>query len=315
MDVQSKILNKIKEYNKIVIYGHIRPDGDCYGCQFGLKDIIKATFPGKTVYVVGQVSEYVSFVGEPEIVSDDFCKEALSIVVDTGVSDRISDVRYKTGKEIIKIDHHISEDHYGVINWVIEEKPAGSEMIFEFYKKNKLKMSITGAIALYTGIVTDTGGFRYRGVTKSTLEAAGALLDFGVDVEYVNTKLSSTTLNEIELKGYFLNHIEKSKHFIYVKMPMEVYKEYGVNSEDAAAMVNQLAGIEGYPVWAIIIEYPNSEYRVRLRSIGIPIHIIGERYRGGGHENAAGAYVDSFDDVDKLAGDIDEFVEGYKRGN
>ena len=310
MSVTSKILSKIKEYNKICIYGHIRPDGDCYGSQFGLKDIIKSTFPEKEVYVVGETSNYVSFVGTPDVVKDEVCQQALSIVVDTGVAKRCGDPRYITGKEIVKIDHHISRDNYGDINWVIEEKPSCSEMVYDFYKKQKLKLSKRGAIALYVGIYTDTGGFRYRGVSGYTMQVAGALINSGAEVEYICNELSRTTLNEIELKGYLFNNFVKTKHFIYAKLPLSVYTQYGVSSEDAASLVNQLAGIDGYPVWAIIIEYPG-EYRVRLRSSGVPINMIGEKYRGGGHEFAAGATLDSFGECEAFAEDVNEHVERF----
>ena len=102
-----KILNKIKEYETIIIHGHKRPDGDCYGAQFGLKNIIKESFPDKNVYVVGQRSEFVDFVGKMDEISNETYQNALSIVVDTAVEDRISDERYTLGKEVIKIDHHI----------------------------------------------------------------------------------------------------------------------------------------------------------------------------------------------------------------
>jgi phosphoesterase RecJ-like protein len=108
------ILNKIKQYDKIIIHGHIRPDGDCYGAQFGLKDLILSSFPKKKVYVVGETSEYVSFVGQVDQIPDSEYNGALSIVVDTATKDRISDQRYLLGKEVIKIDHHIP-----IINMVI----------------------------------------------------------------------------------------------------------------------------------------------------------------------------------------------------
>ncbi|MDL2292767.1 bifunctional oligoribonuclease/PAP phosphatase NrnA [Acholeplasma sp. OttesenSCG-928-E16] len=312
MQVMKKILKKIKEYDKIVIYGHIRPDGDCYGSQFGLKDIIKTTFPKKEVYVSTELSDFVSFLGKSDNPSDLTCQESLSIVVDSGDSKRVSDLRFKNGKEIIKIDHHISNDLYGDINWIIEESPACSQMITDFYISFKeLKMSKEGAMALYTGIVTDTGGFKYRGVTRQTHNAAGLLLELGADVEFINNKLGKTTLNEIELKGYLLNNIVKTKHFIYVCIPKEIYNKFGVSSEDAAALVNQLAGIEGFPVWALIIEYDNNEYRVRLRSSGIEINKLAEKYRGGGHAQAAGASLDSFDDAKKLAIDVDALIDEH----
>src|SRR5574344_970490 len=97
------IIKKIKAYDRIIIHGHQRPDGDCYGAQFGLKDIIKNSFPEKEVYVVGETSDFVSFVGTPDRIEDALYEGALSIVVDTATEERISDKRYKLGKEVIKI--------------------------------------------------------------------------------------------------------------------------------------------------------------------------------------------------------------------
>jgi phosphoesterase RecJ-like protein len=85
-----RILNKIKSYDTIIIHGHKRPDGDCYGAQFGLKNIITSSFPNKKVYVVGERSDFVDFVGKVDTITDDVYEGALSIVVDTAVKDRSS---------------------------------------------------------------------------------------------------------------------------------------------------------------------------------------------------------------------------------
>lgn len=311
----NEILKRIKEHESIVIYGHIRPDGDCYGSQFGLKDILTNSYPDKKVYVSSEVSEYVKFLGTPDKVTDEIAKNSLSIVVDTGVLDRCSDKRCLTGLDIIKIDHHLGDDNYGNINWIETESPACSEMITELLLYSKeLKLSISGAKALYTGIVTDTGGFRYRGVTRRTHEIAGYLIEKGADVEYINEELSKTTLNELSLKGYLLSNINRTKHFIYAILKKDIYEKYGVSSEDASALVNQLAGIEGYPVWALVIEY-EKEIRVRLRSSGYPINQIAANYKGGGHANAAGATLENFEQIKDLAKEIDEYIDLNKDAN
>ena len=145
MEVMNKILEKIKEYNTIIIHGHKRPDGDCYGAQFGLKDIITTTFPNKEVYVVGETSEFVSFVGTVDTISDDKYKNALSIVVDTATKERISDSRYTLGSEVIKIDHHIPIDNYGDYIWVDTTFPSCAQMIAHFFNSfEELKISSTG---------------------------------------------------------------------------------------------------------------------------------------------------------------------------
>ncbi len=309
----TKILNRIKKYETIIIHGHKRPDGDCYGSQFGLKNIIKESFPNKKVYVVGERSAFVDFVGTIDVISDETYKGALSIVVDTAVEDRISDPRYKLGKEIIKIDHHIPVDDYGDIRWVDTNFPACSQMIAYFYTtyKKQLKMSLEGAIAMYTGIVTDTGRFRFRGVSELTHQMAGMLIDKGVDVEYIDGKLGKETLEMIGLKGYVYSNFVTTDGFIYLKMTRDIIEKFDVSDEQAASVVGLLGGIEGFPVWALFIEYPN-EVRIRLRSNGPTINELANRYGGGGHAKASGCRLEGWEQLPEFIKDAEAVVKAYK---
>ncbi|MCF7931610.1 MAG: bifunctional oligoribonuclease/PAP phosphatase NrnA [Acholeplasmataceae bacterium] len=308
-----RILEKIKAYNTIIIHGHKRPDGDCYGSQFGLKDIITTSFPNKAVYVVGEQSDYVDFVGQVDVITDDVYQGALSIVVDTAVQDRVSDKRYVLGKEVIKIDHHIPVDDYGHMRWVDTNFPSCAQMIAYFYHtfRNELKMTKQGAVALYTGIVTDTGRFRYRGVSRLTHQMAGMLLSLGAAVEEIDRHLSKETLNMVALKGYvYSNFVTTKGGFVYLKMTREAIIKYEVTDEQAASVVNLLSGIEGFPVWALFIEYP-TEIRVRLRSNGPDIDKLANHYEGGGHAKAAGAKLKSWDDIKRFVTDVEAVVKRY----
>lgn len=309
------ILGKIKEYDRIIIYGHIRPDGDCYGAQIGLKDIVKSSFPNKKVYAVGETSEYVSFVGDIDVIDEKEYEGALSIVVDTATRDRISDQRYSLGKEVIKIDHHIPIDQYGDIIWVDTDFPSCAQMIAYFYQKyeNELRLSEKGAIALYTGIVTDTGRFKYRGVDELTHRLAGMLITKGANPEEIDLQLSKVTLNEVNLKGFILSTFEISEHgFIYFRMTRKIINEYKVSDEDAAAMVSILGDIEGHPVWALIIEYPD-EIRIRLRSNGPDIDDIANLFEGGGHAKAAGGKLDNWRDLSRLIKIVDARIIEWRQ--
>lgn len=317
MKEKKVILNKIKEYETIIIHAHNRPDGDCYGAQFGLKDIIKNSFPNKKVYAVGEESDYVGFVGKIDKIPESTYEGALSIVVDTAVEDRISEPNYKLAKEIIKIDHHIPSEnsYYADYYWVDTDKPSCSQMIAEFYDtfKKELKLTYAGALAMYVGIVTDTGGFRYRGVDRKTHEMAGMLLDFGVDVAEVDIKLSTKSLDEVKVKGYILMNFEQTEEgFAYFRMTKEIQEKYNLTYEEASATVSTLAGIEGYPVWALFIESDN-EVRIRLRSNGPEIESVAKRYEGGGHAKAAGAKLKSYDELDAFVKDINEHLKNTKK--
>ncbi len=308
----NRILEKIKAYDTIIIHGHKRPDGDCYGAQFGLKDVIASSFPDKKVYVVGGTSDYVDYVGQVDDIEDSVYEGALAIVVDTATKERISDVRYETADFVIKIDHHIPVDDYGDLRWVDTSFPSCAQMITYFYYKfrDELKLTEKGAIALYTGIVTDTGRFRYRGVSKLTHQLAGLLLEKGVDIEYIDQKLSRETIDMVALKGYvFSNYVTKG-HFIYVKITRDVIEKYGVTDEQAASVVNALSGIDGYPVWALFIEYPN-EIRIRLRSNGPVISTLANEFNGGGHAKAAGAKLESWDELETFVEKADEIATAY----
>lgn len=299
MEILNKILEKIKEYDRIIIHGHKRPDGDCYGAQFGLKDIIVNSFPKKEVYVVGETSEYVSFVGTPDIIADSLFEGALSIIVDTATTERISDSRYKLAKEFIKIDHHIPIDDYGSIIWVDTSFPSCAQMIGYFYQtfKNELKISPAGAQAMYTGILTDTGRFRYRGVSQLTHEIAGMLVGAGADVVEIDKHLSTESIENFKFKANLYGKMQFDEGFVYVVITKEMMAEFGVSSEDAAATVNLMAGIEGYDFWFLAIEY-DDEIRLRLRSSGIVIDKLANMYDGGGHAMASGARLNSFDELD-----------------
>ena len=127
------LIQKIKEYDKIAIFGHTRPDGDCYGSLNGLKNIILTTFPKKRVFCLTSHVESLSFLGKMDFVEDYEFEGALAIVCDTSTRERICDQRYKLCNEIIKIDHHIIIDNYGDYNIVDEDIAATSLLISKFF--------------------------------------------------------------------------------------------------------------------------------------------------------------------------------------
>lgn len=314
MDKQP-ILDKIIEYKKIIIHTHTRPDGDCYGAGFGLKYILQETFPEKEVYLVGETADYVKFIGNPDTITDDVYQGALSIVVDTATKDRVADQRYTLGEYVIKIDHHLPVDQYGDYQYVDTSRPATAQIILEFYLdfSHILKMTMPAAIALYTGIITDTGRFKYRSVTSDTFRAVASLLDFGLDFTKVLQRLDVKSENQMKLQGYVLQNFEKTPNGVaYIKMTPEVIQKYGVSLEEATSLVNELSVLEDCPVWMLFAEYENNIVRARLRSKGPAIDLLANKYDGGGHKMACGANLGDWATVDKILADADQLVKEYK---
>lgn len=309
----NEILNKIKEYDCIFIHGHIRPDGDCYGSQFGLMHLIKENFPEKEVHVVGARADYVSFLGEPECetITDEMYKGALAIVVDCGDKNRVSDMRYQLADFVIKIDHHIATEQYGDLYYVLEDSPACCQIITSFAIETNLRFNDKAAFALYTGLVTDTGRFRFRGVTSETFKVAAKLLEYNVDVEKLDNYLSVETMDVVKFKGYVLqNACFTPNGVVYIKITRDIIDTYHISDEDAAAQVGLIGSIEGYPVYCLFIEYP-AEIRIRLRSRGPRVDKLANIYGGGGHEKAAGAKLTSWDDLPNFINDIDSLSKYY----
>ena len=287
-----KILEKIKEFNTIIIHSHIRPDGDAIGSQYGLMYLIKDSFPDKNVYVSGDYSDYVSFLGKPNLIDECLFKNSLSICLDCAIDERLSDNRYNLSDYSIKIDHHIKDKVYCDYEYIDDNAASCAEIIVEFYEKFKdeLIMSKDCANALYVGILTDTGHFRYDSVSSKTFKMASILLENGVNLGKIDTLLSSETLELLKLKGYGLNN---------------------VNYEDAATLVNLISNIKDIPVWAIILE-TDREIRIRLRSKGPSINTLAGKYNGGGHKMASGAKLKSWNELDNFIFDVDKLVKEYK---
>ena len=123
------ILEKIKEYDKIFLFRHFRPDGDAVGSTKGLAAILRETYPEKTVILQNSdFADYLEFLGpEDALVTDEEYKDALGIVIDTATTKRISNQKYSLCREVIKIDHHIPVESYGVLEWVEALWLAGDE--------------------------------------------------------------------------------------------------------------------------------------------------------------------------------------------
>lgn len=308
------LLEKIKEYDSIAIFGHVRPDGDCYGSLNGLKDIILTTFSKKRVFCLTSHVEYLSFIGKMDDVDDVTLTNSLAIVCDTSTRERICDQRYKLCKEIIKLDHHIIIDNYGDYNLVDENIPATSLLVARFFFKhqNELKITSVGATALYAGTVTDTSNFRLRGVDYETFSLAGRLVELGVNVEYVDQQLSTEVLRTTKIKAFIYRAMKVTKEgVLYASLPKYIIKFYNISYDEAASYVNLMSNIKECPVWILFIEYPK-EIRIRIRSNGPDINMLAESFGGGGHQKAAGASVKKWKKTKAFIKEANRLVKCYK---
>lgn len=304
------IIDKIKEYDSICIIMHIRPDGDCYGSSFGLKQLILDNFNNKTVYVLGEKHPTFYYMGETDDVSDEILKESLVISVDTGSRSRVADQRFTLGKYLLRIDHHVHIDPFGDYEYIDTESPATSLIITKLAMDFKLTVSKLAASCLFTGIVTDTGRFRYRGVTSLTHDAASFLLRLGFDQHEIYDNVYKKDLKTLKFEGELNTHLHTSENgVLYAKLPRSIIDSSGLTDKQVAEFVSKLADIDGYPVWVLFYQVKNMRIRARIRSKNVPINKVAENYHGGGHKVAAGAVVDSWDEAENLVTELDELLK------
>lgn len=318
-EIMQTILNKIKAYNRIVIFRHIRNDGDCVGASKGLQAILKLSYPEKEVILIEEnPSEYLDFLGpDDEPIPDEMYADALGIVVDTASENRISNTKYKLCKELIKIDHHIPLENYGDYIWVEEHRSSCCEMIVAFYEafKDELKIDSEAATYLYTGMVTDSGRFKYSEVNGDTLRCAATLLDVGIDTQTLFARLYLEAFGYLKFKAHIYNIMQITENGVaYIYIDRKMQEDFNLTTEQASACIGTLDSIRGAICWMAFIENGDEtgSIRVRLRSRFVHINEVAEKYRGGGHACASGATVYNQEEVEALLRDADAVVKEYK---
>ena len=317
-EVKQQILQKIKDYDRIFLFRHVRNDGDCVGATKGFKEILKDSFPQKEIYLIDEeTAAYLEFMGpEDEPVEKELYEGALGIVLDTGSEARISNKNYKKCAEIIKIDHHIPLENYGDLNWVEEERSSCCEMIVDFYEtfRDQLVLSQTAATYLYTGMVTDTGRFKF-GTSGDALRCAATLLDVGVDTETLYARLYLEAFEYLKFKAHLYHKMQITENGVaYLFIDKATQEQFNLSLEQASATVGTLDSIRGCICWVAFIENGDEQesIRVRLRSRFVHINSVAEKFGGGGHACASGATVYGKAQMEELLRDADQLIKEYK---
>ena len=316
----SAILKKIKEYDRIIIFRHFRPDGDAVGSTKGLQALLRLTYPEKEIYLQNNdFSEYLRFLGpEDQPIADELYSDALGLVLDTGTSNRISNQKYSLCKEVIKIDHHIPIEDYGNFQWVEEERSSTCEMIAAFYDclSDELKINTEAATYIYTGMVTDSGRFRFRDVSGETMRLAGIMLSQGIDTDTLFANLYLKDFDMFKFESFVYQKMKITENGVaYFTVTKAIQEKFGLTMESASSCVSYMDSIRGSLIWLAFIENDDGSYRVRLRSRFLPVNEIAEKYHGGGHACACGATVYSKKELRALLSEADKLLGEYKTTN
>lgn len=312
--MESKLLRLISEYDTIIIHRHSRPDGDALGSQLGLKRALLDNFSEKKVYAVGDKSARYSFIGEIDEIGDDVYKGALVFILDSSETSLVSDTRYQNAEKIVKIDHHIKRESFGDLEIVDESFESCCGLVADLLIKMNLTISKEAASCLYTGMVTDSGRFRFDSTTPKTFMIASKLLESNIDILDIYNHLYLDDFEMVVLRAKYVLKIKFTEHNVaYIKTTSEELKELNTDIFTVSrSMVNTMAGIKDVDIWVNFTEDKETGVIVEIRSNKYNINPIAVKYGGGGHAKASGATVSSFEEADKLLKDLDEIAKQGK---
>ncbi len=315
-----KIDELMQDVKTVGISGHIRPDGDCVGSCMGMYLYLSKNYPDVKVNVfLEDVPPELEFIKDTDKASRDYNTDVesydLFIALDCG-KDRLGNAEkfFDNAKNTINIDHHISNTGTGKVNNIVPTASSSCELVYTLIDQDRMDEDI--AKALYTGMVTDTGVFKYSCTSPKTMEIAAKLISYGFDfgslidhVFYEKTYLQNQILGRALLESILLMD-GKCIVSVISKQTMDFY---GATSNDLDGIVNQMLLTIGVGCSIFMYENEPLEYKVSLRSDGsVDVSKIAQIFGGGGHMRAAGCTVNGtqHDVINNITKYIHQQLEG-----
>ena len=309
------IADEVKDAKSIGISGHVRPDGDCVGSVMGLYLYLKKLYPKKQIDIyLEQPAEIFNCICNIDKICSEFnidIEYDAFFALDCN-SERLGDVEpiFKKAVKKINIDHHISNNGCGDLNFLEPERSSTSELLYELMDKTKLDEEI--AKAIYIGIIHDTGVLQYSNTSPRTLEIASELIKFGFDFPKL---ISETFYEKTYLQSQIMGRaVLESIRFMDGKCIVSIVSKktmdfYMVGPKDLDGIVNQLMIVKGVECAIFMYETKPMEYKVSMRSGGnVDVSAIAVKFGGGGHVRAAGCTMNGtyHDVINNLSGYIEE---------
>lgn len=308
-----QLLKEIKKHDTVIIHRHSNPDGDALGSQIGLKNIIKENFPEKEVYAVGDSSVRYGFMegSEMDEISDEKYQGALAIVLDTSATSLISDNRYTLAETTVCVDHHIFCELFTDIEIRNTSYESCCGLITEFAFECGLKLNSLAAKSLYTGMVTDSGRFRYDSTNANTFRLASFLMQHEIDTNEIFTNLYADDFKYIRLRAQFVLKIQFTEcNVAYIYTEKDETKSYGVDIFSISrGMVGTMSDIRGVNTWVNFTETDDGVL-CEIRSNKYNINTIAVKYGGGGHAKASGATLKDREEAMALLEDLNNLSRG-----
>ena len=307
------ILQEIQNYETIILHRHSRPDGDAMGSQLGLKQIIRENFPEKKVYAVGDEAGFFRFMADSVMdeIPHSTYENALAIILDCGAASLISDDRYTLAARTARMDHHIFSGKIADTEVIDSSFESCCGMVTQLAMESGLRLNVAAAQALYTGMLTDSGRFRYDSTSARTFRLAAFLMEQPMDTNAIYRELYADTYENKKRKAEFLLKVRFTPNRVaYIYTTKEELAQLEMSPFSASrGMVNVMSDIRGTDIWANFTETEEGVL-CELRSADKNINPIAVKYGGGGHAKACGATVADRQTAMAMLADLDKMTGG-----
>lgn len=283
------------------------------GSQIGLLNIIKDNFPEKQVYAVGDEAKRYAFMDGSVMddVPDSAYEGALAIILDCGAAALISDNRYTLAAKTVRFDHHIFAEKIADLEVVDTSYESCCGLITDFAVECGLRLSTASAKALYTGMVTDSGRFRFDSTTSKTFRLASELLKQPFSVTDIYTELYADDFSRVRLRAEYILKIRFSpENVAYIYTTKEELAATGADVFSISrGMVGTMADLRGVDIWVNFTE-TEEKVLVEIRSSKYTVQPVAVKYGGGGHAKACGCSVKDYAEAMQVLEDLNTICRG-----
>lgn len=288
------IKDEIKKSETVVIYTHENPDGDAVGSSLAMYNVLKQMGKNVEVIVPKYPNTFRFLPGSDEVLQEPTSERyELGIALDCADIKRLDDPTetFLKCETRINIDHHTSNGMFGDLNFVNPVAPACCQIVTTMLQYFKMDISNDVATCLITGIITDTGGFRYEGVTSETFEIASNFLENGINISKIyKDSVSNISREKFEARKLAANRVEflEDGKVAYTYLTKEDMTKLNVARSDLEGIVENGRDVEGVEV-SIFLYETDKGYKASLRSNNyVNVSDVCLLFNGGGHIRAAG---------------------------
>ncbi len=296
MSDRNRIIELIAGEDSFNLISHMLPDGDSIGSLLAMGRTLEKLGKNIQLFAPGRIPLKYRFLNRADLISPDdaaFDSSRPVFVLDSSDADRLGSFKEKVlaSPKLINIDHHVTNQRYGTLNYVDPEASATGEIVFDILQALRIDLDFELAEALYVAISTDTGSFKYDNTTPHTHTVVARLLQTGVSPGVLSQKI----FDERPLSFYILLKEALSSLEMYFNRTlaiMTISKDIrirsGASTDDLDGIVNYTRNIEGVELGILFYVEQENEVKVGFRSKRLDVSVLAGKLNGGGHVRAAG---------------------------